>query len=73
MPRNKRMTNCEDCLGHGWLLCHLEGPIPKKLEIQRCDACERFADDNAANAFVAKLAWKERLKTKRRNRAKTAH
>lgn len=54
-----RMTKCEECRGHGWLLCQVDSN-PLDMEIQRCDACERFKDDNAATAFVAKLAWRER-------------
>lgn len=40
---------CEACGDTGWIL----GNINEKLEIQRCDQCCIFEDDDRANEFLA--------------------
>ena len=60
VKRDKPMTSCEDCRGHGFLLI-----ITKPIHIERCDNCDRFASDSEAVQFVAKLAWRERPKQRR--------
>jgi hypothetical protein len=50
------MTDCEDCLGHGWLLVQVDSRKDDQ-RIERCDNCDRFKTDSEANEFVSKLAW----------------
>jgi hypothetical protein len=47
---------CEACGGKGWLWCIAEGDHPPREEIQRCDACQKFAKDQAALEAVVKTA-----------------
>lgn len=44
-------TNCPECAGKGWLL--LFNTDTRALEVQRCDACERFASDEDARKWLA--------------------
>jgi hypothetical protein len=48
--------SCGACGGKGWLWCIAEGDHPPREEIQRCDACQRFANDQAALKAVVKAA-----------------
>ena len=47
---------CLACGSKGWLWCIAEGDHPPREEIQRCDACQRFANDQAAVEAVVKAA-----------------
>ena len=47
---------CGACGGKGWLWCIAEGDHPSREEIQRCDACLKFANDQAALEAVVKAA-----------------
>jgi hypothetical protein len=47
---------CSACGDKGWLWCIVEGDHPPREEIQRCDACRRFAHDQAAVEAVVKTA-----------------
>lgn len=42
--------NCD-----GWAVFECDGSEDPRTEIQRCDACDRFEDDDAAAAHVANL------------------
>ncbi len=48
--------SCGACGGKGWLWCIAEGDHPPREEVQRCDACQKFADDQAALEAVVKAA-----------------
>jgi hypothetical protein len=48
--------SCGACGGKGWLWCIAEGDHPPREEIQRCDACQKFANDQAALEAVVKAA-----------------
>ena len=39
---------CEACGGNGWLRVNAGNDQKPKHEIQRCDACEQYASDEAA-------------------------
>ena len=47
---------CSACGGKGWLWCIAESDHPPREEIQRCDACQKFANDQAALEAVVKAA-----------------
>ena len=47
---------CEACRGKGWLFCIVEGDHPPRDEIQCCDACQKFENDQAALEAVVKAA-----------------
>jgi len=47
---------CEACGGKGWLWSIVEGDHPSREEIQRCDTCQKFANDQAALEAVVKAA-----------------
>lgn len=48
--------NCDACGGHGYLSCSLKEQGRPPVEIQRCDACEEFKDDDEARVvFVVEL------------------
>ncbi len=49
-------SSCGACGGKGWLWCITEGDHPLREEIQRCDACQIFPDDQAALEAVVKAA-----------------
>ena len=49
-------VSCGACGGKGWLWCIAEGDHPPREEIQRCDACLKFANDQAAWEAVVKAA-----------------
>ena len=49
-------VSCGACGGKGWLWCIAEGDHPPREEIQRCDACQKFANDQAAVEAVVKAA-----------------
>jgi hypothetical protein len=49
-------VSCGACGGKGWLWCIAEGDHPPREEIQRCDACLKFANDQAALKGVVKAA-----------------
>lgn len=42
---------CEACLDIGWLIVAVDGD-ESNLQIQRCDLCERFESDEAAQASI---------------------
>ena len=48
--------SCGACGSKGWLWCIAEGDHPPREEIQRCDACLKFANDQAALEAVVKAA-----------------
>jgi hypothetical protein len=49
-PTVKPPCTCKACNSKGWLLDGDGKEVP--MEVQRCDACERFTDDlQAASAF----------------------
>jgi hypothetical protein len=45
---------CEACDGTGWVRCNAGNDQSPQVEIQRCDACERFDSDEAAQEAAAK-------------------
>ena len=47
---------CEACNDLGWLECNVGNDQSPKYEIQRCDACERYHSDQAAQEAAAKAA-----------------
>jgi hypothetical protein len=47
---------CEACGGEGWLWCTAEGDHPPREEIQRCDACLKFTNDQTALRAMVKAA-----------------
>jgi len=47
---------CEACQGTGWRQCNVGNDQSPKLEIQRCDACERYGTDQAAQEAASKAA-----------------
>jgi hypothetical protein len=49
-------VSCGACGGKGWLWCIAEDDHPPREEIQRCDACQKFANDQAALRAVVKAA-----------------
>jgi hypothetical protein len=49
-------ASCGACGGKGWLWCIAEGDHPPREEVQRCDACQEFANDQAALEAVVKAA-----------------
>lgn len=49
-------VSCGACGGKGWLWCIAEGDHPPREEVQRCDACQKFANDQAALEAVVKAA-----------------
>ena len=49
-------VSCGACGGKGWLWCIEEGDHPPQEEIQRCDACQKCANDQAALEAVVKAA-----------------
>jgi hypothetical protein len=50
----QELSVCEHCDGHGWLEGWL---VATEGSIERCDACETFANDDAA-----RVAWTARRK-----------
>jgi hypothetical protein len=49
-------VSCGACGGKGWLWCIAEGDHLPRGEVQRCDACLEFANDQAALEAVVKAA-----------------
>src|ERR1022692_886471 len=49
-------VSCGACGGKDWLWCIGEGDHPPREQIQRCDACQKFANDQAALEAVVKAA-----------------
>jgi hypothetical protein len=49
-------VSCGACDGKGWLWCIAEGDHPPREEVQRCDACQKFANDQAPLEAVVKAA-----------------
>lgn len=45
---------CEACDDKGWLECNVGNDQSPKYQIQRCDQCERFDSDQAAQEAAAK-------------------
>jgi hypothetical protein len=41
-------STCEACEGKGWVQCNAGNDQAPQYQIQRCDACERFDSDEAA-------------------------
>lgn len=56
---------CEPCEGRGWLVVALDGD-EDRLEIQRCDACDRFQSDAEARTVPAALGAFESARRTRR-------
>jgi hypothetical protein len=57
---------CEACEGKGWVRCNVGNDESPQYQIQRCDACEHFQNDEAAQEAAAKqvkstitIDWKE--------------
>jgi hypothetical protein len=48
--------SCGACDGKGWLWRIGQGDHPSREEIQRCDACQNFATDQAALEAVVEAA-----------------
>jgi hypothetical protein len=46
-------SSCEVCNDKGWLRCNVGNDQSPQYEIQRCDACERYASDQAAQEAAA--------------------
>lgn len=44
---------CEACDGAGWIRCNVGNDQSPRSEIQRCDACERYDNDQAAQEAAA--------------------
>jgi hypothetical protein len=54
MTKNKQgESRCEACQGRGWLLAF--NTDRRVYEIQRCDACDRYASDEKAGDAAAPL------------------
>jgi hypothetical protein len=49
-------ATCEACDGRGWLRCDVGNDQSPQSEIQRCDACERYDNDQAAQEAASKGA-----------------
>jgi hypothetical protein len=49
-------TPCEACEGLGWLHCNVGNDQSPQYELQRCDACERYENDQAAKEAAARAA-----------------
>ena len=47
---------CEACGGKGWLFCIVEDDGPKRNEIERCDVCQFYENDQAALEGVVEAA-----------------
>ena len=47
-------STCEACDGVGWLRCNVGNDQSPKIEILRCDACEIYQNDKAAQEAAAK-------------------
>ena len=47
---------CRACNDKGWVFCIAEGDHPPREEVQRCDACQKFENDEAALEAVVKAA-----------------
>jgi hypothetical protein len=53
-PKNNQVERpCEACHGRGWLL--MFNTDRRVSEIQRCDACDRYASDEEAGAAAAPM------------------
>ncbi len=50
---------CEACDGAGWLQCNVGNDRSPRDEIQRCDACERYDSDQAAQEAARTAQRKE--------------
>jgi hypothetical protein len=48
--------SCEACHDLGWLKCNVGNDENPQYEIQRCDACERFDNDQAAQEAAAEVS-----------------
>ena len=46
---------CDACGDKGWLSCNTGNDAAPQLEIQRCDACVRYENDQAARAAAAQV------------------
>jgi ribosome-binding protein aMBF1 (putative translation factor) len=49
-------SECPACGGQGWLLCNTGNDQSQAYEIQRCDACEKYENDQVALEAVVKAA-----------------
>jgi len=47
---------CEACDGDGWVRCNIGNDQAPEYQIQRCDACERFASDEEARVAAMQAA-----------------
>jgi hypothetical protein len=47
--------HCEACGGLGWLQCNVGNDQVPQIEIQRCDACERYDSDRAAQEAASSI------------------
>jgi predicted RNA-binding Zn-ribbon protein involved in translation (DUF1610 family) len=61
---------CPACDDKGWVRCNVGNDQSPQHQIQRCDACEMFPSDQAAQEAAAKAAksiipieWKENTST----------
>jgi len=45
-------STCEACNDKGWVQCNIGNDQSPQLQIQRCDACELFESDEAAQAVA---------------------
>ena len=43
---------CEACEGQGWVACNIGDDESLQRQIQRCDECEQFVSDEAAQAVA---------------------
>jgi hypothetical protein len=47
-------STCEACDGLGWLKCNVGNDQLPRFKIQRCDACEAYETDEAAQEAAAR-------------------
>jgi len=47
---------CEACDDDGWVRCNIGNDQSPQFQIQRCDACEKFASDEEARVAAMQAA-----------------
>ena len=47
-------SSCVACEGQGWVRCNIGNDQSRQYQIQRCDACEQYDSDEAAQEAAAR-------------------
>jgi hypothetical protein len=47
---------CEACDGDGWVRCNIGNDQSPQIQIQRCDACEKYGSDEEAQEAAMNAA-----------------